>query len=264
MRQFQLRVWAVVVLAVVALTACRADTRVEITVNGNGAGNVRASVTLDDEAIARLGGLDAAGRQVPLGDLQRAGWKVSPWVRGQRGGATLTLTHAFHGEEDLAGRLADLVGTGGLIRDPRLAHQRAWFRSHDALSVVVDLRAPTTGIGSDTDLRARMKAAGLDPSALDAQLTSQLRSALNLSVVLHLPGGETRTYDATTGSFTTLRASESHTDMDRVVQVGIAVALAFLAGSLLLAASVSARRNRRRNAQRVRTPHVEHERAPLM
>ena len=63
---------------------------------------------------------------------------------------------------------------------------------------------------------------------------------------------------------TTLRASESTTDYDRMVQVAIAVVLAALAASLLLAASVGARRNRRRNAQRVRAPHVEQERAPLI
>jgi hypothetical protein len=109
-----------------------------------------------------------------------------------------------------------------------------------------------------------MQAVGLDPATLDAQLTSQLRSALHLSVVLHLPGGETRSYDATSGSLTTLKASQSHTDYDRIMQVGIAIALVVLAGSLLLAASVGARRNRRRNAQRLRAPYVEHERAPLM
>jgi hypothetical protein len=260
----QFRVGALLVVAAVLLSACRADTRVEVTVNGDGTGTVRSSMTLDDEAIARLGGLDVAARQVPLGDLQRAGWKVSPWVRGAHGGATLTLTHAFHGESDLSARLADLVGTGGVVRDPHLGHQRGWFRSRDALSVVVDMRSPRTGIGSDADLRARVQASGIDPAALDAQLTSQLRSALNLTVVLHLPGGETRTYDAANGSFTTLHASDSHTDYDRMIQVGIAVVLAVLAGSLLLAASVGARRNRRRNAQRVRAPYVEQERAPLM
>ncbi len=245
------------------LASCRVDTRVDATVNNDGSGILRTTVTLDDEALARLGGVNGATHQIPVADLERAGWNVSAWTRGPKG-TTLTLTHPFHGQADLSARLADLVGPKGMLRDAHLTHQRGWFRSHDALSMVVDMRAPQTGIGSDADLRARMQAAGLDPAALDAQLSSQLRSALHLTVALHLPGGVTRTYDASSGSFTTLRASGSQTDYDRMVQGGIAVVLVALAGSLLLAASVGARRNRRRKAQRVHTPYVEHERAPLM
>jgi hypothetical protein len=251
------------VAALLLLAACRVDTRVDVTVNADGSGTVHTTLTFDDEAMARLGGVAGATQQVPVADLQRAGWNVSGWVRTANG-TSVTLSHPFHGQADLSARLADLVGPGGMLRDPRLTHERGWFRSHDDLSMVVDLRSPQTGIGSDADLRARMRAAGLDPATLDAQLTSQLRDALHLTVVLHLPNGQTRSYDASSGSVATVKASESHTDYDGIVQVGIAIALVVLAGLLLLAATVGARRNRRRNAQRVRTPHVEQERAPLM
>ncbi len=256
----QVRVWAgLLALAVVLLAGCRVDARVDVALERDGSGVLRTTLTLDADALAQLGGPQAVARQVRLGDLEAAGWTVSPWNHG-----TITFSHPFKGQDDLARRLADLVGPGGVLRDPRITRDRGWFDSTDALSLVVDMRAPTTGIGSDADLQARIRAAGLDPKTLDARLTSQLRASLHLSVVVHLPDGRTRTYEATNGTISTVRASHSHRDWDRIVKLGIAAALAVLGALFFLASSVSARRNRRRRAQRVRSAHVERERAPLM
>lgn len=247
------------VLAVVVLAGCRVDARVDITMHGDGTGVLRASVTLDADALDQIGGERAAAQQIRLGDLQAAGWQFSALDHG-----TITFTHPFRGQTELAQRLSDLVGPGGVLRDPRITRERGWFSANDSVSLVVDMRAPQTGIGSDADLRARLKAAGLDPASLNAQMASDLRAALHVSVVVHLPDGETRTFDATNGTVTTIQAAHAHRDWDRIVKVGIAIALVLLGMMFFLAASVSARRNRRRRAQRVRTMRIEHERAPLM
>jgi len=251
-------------LAAVVLAGCRVDARVEITMHGDGTGVVHTTLVLDGAAVRQIGGVEAAARQVPLADLRTAGWQVSPWARSAVDGATITFTHSYTGEVDLARRVADLVGPQGVLRAPSLTRDRGWFSSRDALSLVIDLRAPTTGIGSDADLRARLRRAGVDPSALDAQLTQQLRDALHVSVVVHLPGGDTRTLDGTAGSSATLHASRTRTDYDQMVKVGIAGTLALLAGLFMAAAGAGARRERRRRAQRIRSNRVEQERAPLM
>jgi hypothetical protein len=254
-------------LAIIAmmLAGCRVDARVDITLAGNGSGTVRTTLTFDRDAITRLGGLAGASRQVPLGDLRAAGWNVSSWTAGAGSTATITFTHDYRDQADLARRLGDLVGPQGLLRDPRITRERAWFNAGDGLSVVVDLRTPSSGIGSDKDLQARMRRAGLDPRTLDAQLSRELRSALHLTVVVRLPNGSERSADATAGTLTTLSASQSTTDYDRMVKLGIAVALALLAGLFLLAAWMSARRQRRRRTERVQAELLaDRDRAPLM
>jgi hypothetical protein len=98
---------------------------------------------------------------------------------------------------------------------------------------------------------------------LQSQVATQLKTALHVSVLVRLPGGETKSYDAATGSVETVKVSGGGTDWDHVVKFGIGVALALLAALFFLAAGVGIRRNRRRAAQRVvRGNHSE--RAPLM
>ena len=130
------------------------------------------------------------------------------------------------------------------------------------MRIVVDVRSPSVDIVHDAPLAARLRAAGTDPAQLEAQLAVQLKTALHVSVVLHLPGGHTESYDAPTGSRQTFRVSHGGLSWDHVVKFGIGVALALLAVLFFLAAGIGARRNRRRAAQRVdRAPQ---ERAPLM
>jgi len=257
--------WGLVAIAAMLLAGCRVDARVDVTLANDGSGTIRTTLNFDADAMQRLGGVKGASRQVPLAALRTAGWKVSRWTPAARSGATLTFTHTFHDQADLARRLADLVGPQGPLRDPRISRERGWFSERDALSIVVDLREPTSGIGSDADLKARLKLAGLDPASLDAKLTNELRSSVHLTVNVRLPDGTKRSYDATTGTLATVSASNASTNYDRVVKLGIAVALVLLAGMFLLAASASARRQRRRRAARVTAQLLlEKDRAPLM
>jgi hypothetical protein len=260
------RVWGLCAIgAVLVLGSCRVDARVDIELEDDGSGTVRTTLTFDREAMARLGGRAKAAQQVPLADLRDAGWEISSWTPGPRGTTTLTLTHGFLDQEDLARRLADLVGTNGALREPAIARERGWFTSRDALSLVVDMRAPESGVIKDADLRARLQAAGLDPATLDTQLTQELRDSFHLSVAVHLPDGEEREYDATIGKTDTVSVAQEHTDYDRMVKLGLALALAVLAVLFIAAAAVSARRNRRRRAARVhREERIERERAPTM
>jgi hypothetical protein len=258
------RVWALTIAAVVLLAACHVDTHVDVTLNHDGSGTLSTTVTLDAAAVQQLGGIGAASKQVPLADLRAAGWQISQWTPSTNGGATITFTHSFDGQADLAARLTDLVGPNGVLRLPQISHTRGWFRSDDSLSMVVDLRDPSTGIGSDADLQARLRAAGVDPAQLNRDLTGDLRSALHVQVALHLPNGETRTVDVPTGTTKTVSASTSTTDWDRAVELGIAAVLVVLAALFALAASAGARRARRRSAQRAEMRRIEPERAPLM
>jgi hypothetical protein len=254
---------ATIVGIVLVLAGCRVDARFEITVHYDGSGAVRTSITIDADAVRQLGGSNALAQAVPLDDLRTAGWTVSPWKGGTRGSATVTLSHPFADQRDLVRRVVDLAGAHGILQNPTLTHQRGWFSSRDAVGIVVDVRSPSVDIVHDAPLAARLQAAGVDPVLLQTQLAEQLKTALHVSVVVHLPGRHTESYDAAPGSVRALRVARGGTDWDRVVKFGIGLVLALLAALFFLAAGVGSRRNRRRAAQRV-ARGAEPDRAPLM
>jgi hypothetical protein len=249
--------------ALVLLAGCRADTRVEITMHGDGSGVLSTTVTLDADAVQQLGGQKAATAQLPLAQLHDAGWTVDPWRATADGGGSVRFTTAFDNQQELQQRLHDLVGAQGILRDAHLTHSRGLFSSKDGVSLVVDMRSPQTGIGSDADLKARLKAAGVDPATLDAQFAAQLRGSLHLTVVLKTPDGKTTTYTPSNGTIKTVSVSRQSKYYDRMVKYGIALTLALLAGLFLLAAYMSSSRNRRRQRQR-NNAFRDEDRVPLM
>ena len=247
----------------VVLTGCRVDTRVDITVHDDGSGVVTSTVTFDADAVSKLGGAAGLAQSVPLDDLRAAGWTISPFHRGSGGTTVITFTRPFVDQRELQARIVELAGPHGILQNAKLKHDRGWFSSGDTVSVVVDMRSPSVDIVHDVALAARLRAAGVDPASLEAQFAVQLKSALHLSVFVHLPGGSVQRYDAPSGSVKNFRASTGGTNWDAVVKSGIGLALALLALLFFSAAGVGVRRNRRRAAQRIaRDP--EPERAPLM
>ena len=166
------------------------------------------------------------------------------------GSETVTLAHPFVDSVDLGRRIVDLAGPDGVLQDASFSLAHGWFRSRQTLSVVVDVRSPSVDIVHDRPLAARIRAAGLDPALLEAQLAVQLKTALHVTVVVHLPDGHTESYDAPAGSVRTVRVGNGGTDWNRIVEFGIGLTLALLAGLFFLAAMMGARRGRRRARDR--------------
>ena len=254
---------SVLVGLVIALAGCNVNARFDITMREDGTGTVRTTITVDSDAVQRLGGPTTFAQTIPLDDLRAAGWTVSSWKRGDGGTETIQLSHPFVDQADLGRRIVDLAGPNGILQKPALTHDRGWFSSRYALGLVVDVRSPSVDIVHDAALSSRLRAAGVDPALLQAQLAVELKSALHVTVVVHLPGQATNTYDAATGTVQTFRATSGGTNWDHVVKFGIGSALALLAGMFFLAAGVGARRNRRRASERVDSA-PRPERTPLM
>ena len=255
------RFFAVAGLALL-LAGCNVNTRVDVTLRSDGSGSLSTTITLDAAAVQEMGGASTLAQTVPLDDLRKAGWAISAWKGGSGGTETISLTHAFVDQADLARRVVDLAGPRGILQNPIITRDRGWFSNHDGLAVVVDVRSPSVDIVGDAPLAARLRAAGTDPAKLQAQIAVQLKTALHVSVVLHLPDGHTKTFDAPAGTVQTVSVTHGGTSWDHVVKFGIGLALAVLAVLFFAAAGVGVKRNRRRAAQRV--DHNPHERAPLM
>ena len=211
------RGWGLLLVGVVLLAGCKVTARVDVTLRADGSGTVAARISLDADAVHRLTTHAPLATAVPLGDLHAAGWQVSAWKRDHAGGATITFTHGFVGQADLARRLTDLAGAHGVLRDARITRTRGWFGAKDEISVAVDLRHLSAGVQRDAPLAARLKSAGLDVKSLDAQLRSQLAGALLVTVVVHAPGGHSRELDLAAGDHGTVAASQSQTYVSRIV-----------------------------------------------
>ena len=97
------RLLLVVVATFVLLAGCKVDTTLTIDVHDNGGGSVRIRVALDADAVqnAQAGGGRLEDR-VRLGDLQAAGWTVSPWRRARDGNIPCFSLGAWGGSPKLA------------------------------------------------------------------------------------------------------------------------------------------------------------------
>src|SRR5262245_8930491 len=80
------------VVAAIALTACRLDVDVSTTVDPDGTGEVVVAATVDKDVVDRVPGL--AGSLV-LDDATAAGWVVEGPAATDAGGLTATLRHPF-------------------------------------------------------------------------------------------------------------------------------------------------------------------------
>jgi hypothetical protein len=188
-------------------------------VRSDGSGTVRATVRLDADAAARVGGV--AGLR--LDDLRAAGWSVATGPR------SVTVAHEFVGGQELADRIDDLAGSSGVLSNGKVERDRGRFSSHDALSVRVNLRNLGAGIASDTKLREALASAGVDVTALSSRLDRELRDAFHLTVAVHLPDGTTRTVQPVVGDVSTVAATSNDFDSLRALAVGVGVVFAVLA-----------------------------------
>lgn len=247
---------------VLVAAGCNVDARVDIVVHDDGSGVVRTTVRFDSDAVRQLGGESDLAGNVPLGDLRGAGWTISKWTRASDGSESVTLSSPFANQAQLAQRVVDLAGKHGILQSPTLSHSRGWFNSRDEFAVVVDVRAPSVDVVDDGALVARLRAAGVDPSAVQSQLSSAIGAALHVSLVVHLPDGHTETYVIAPGTLRKIRVTSGGTNWDHVVKFGLGLALVLVATMFFLAAGIGARRNRRRTVERSNA-RAEPERVPL-
>ncbi|HTD50329.1 MAG TPA: hypothetical protein VK771_07015 [Acidimicrobiia bacterium] len=235
------------------LAGCKVDARVDITLRADGSGTMTARVALDADAVRRLTPNVPLERAVPLADVRRAGWTLSPWTPLRGGGDAITLTHGFVDQADLERRLADLVGETGVLNRPTITRTRGWFTETERLAVTVDLRRLATGLRSDAQLARQLAFAGLDVTTFDAQLRSQLAHALTLTVRVQAPDGQSQTVQLTSGKQATVSASSSRTETRRIDLLAAGAAL-ILVGLLVAAVSRLVRALRRRRTAKSSPP----------
>jgi hypothetical protein len=241
------RLVLVAVSCALLLAGCKVDTTLTIDVHDDGGGTVRVRVALDAEAVqnAEAGGGKLEDR-VRLGDLQAAGWTVSPWRRAQDGGATVKLSKGFANAGHLAGVVGELTGDSGPLRGVKLERDRGLLATDYELSGAADLSQLTAGIAADPDVVAQLTGQRVDVAQIEQHLAQQINDAFHLRVRLVLPGGDTKEIDAKPGKKVSLATSTSQLDTTRVALLAAAVVLG-LAGVILFVRGE--RRSRRRRGR---------------
>ncbi len=226
------RRWALLAVGLAVLLAgCSTRATLTVTVHPDGSGTVALRVALDAEAVqaAEAGGTPLAD-EVRLTDLSSAGWHVGRWARAKDGSASLELTKPFQNTGQVAGIARELSGPQGPLHGVTASHAGAWLGlAHTStLDGVVDLRDARSGVTADPAIAAILTAQHVNITALDEQLSAQVRAGLTVQVVADLPGGS-HTVTVAAGTQGRVAASSTAPDTRRAGLLAAALALLALA-----------------------------------
>jgi hypothetical protein len=166
-------------------SACQAAARVTVKVGPAGDGTVTVALTLDREAVARVG--DVA-HQLRVADLRRAGWNVTGPVSAPSGAQTVTLSKPFRDAAGAATLFTQLTGPTGPLHGLRVQRHPGFSSTRTRVSGTVDLAAGVDAFADPT------LAAQLGLPSLSAALAQQRRSGaadvgFRLEIAVGLPGG---------------------------------------------------------------------------
>jgi hypothetical protein len=237
----------VVVVACLLLAGCKVDTTLTINVHDDGSGSVRVRVALDADAVqnAQAGGGMLEDR-VRLGDLQAAGWTVTPWRRAPDGSATVSLRKNFANARDLAGVIAELSGKDGPLRGVTLERNRGFLSTEYKVTGDADLSGLTAGIADDPEVTGQR----VDVAQIDQRLARQINDAFRLRIRFVFPGGDVTEVRPEPGKKVSLATSTSQFDTTRALLLAGAVVLGALGVVLLVRGELRRRRQGRRGRPR--------------
>lgn len=179
------RLLALVLLVVLAASACHTDVRVRLDVADDGSGTVTVAVGLDAEALSRIPDL---ADQLRVDDLAQAGWSVDGPAEGDDGRTWVVATKPFADPGGMAAVVAEVSGPDGPFRDFSATVDRSLARSSVDVRGTVDLSGGLAAF-SDADVTQRLGGLpfGQDLAALLGD--TPLDQAVSVSMAVGLPGG---------------------------------------------------------------------------
>ena len=219
---------AVALVVALACAGCRASGRVSIVMARDGSGSVAVTVTLDAEALARLGDPRTA---LSTGDLAQAGWKVGAPARvGPM--TSITVSKPFGSAGGLASVMSELSGSSGLFTGWRGAVTNGFASTSWSVTGSVAASGDLAQF-SDERLTAALDglALGRTPAELQAEWGGSAPS-LPLRIDVRLPSArvQSTSVDLAGGSAQRRRIDAHSTDRDAgptiwFLSAGLALAL---------------------------------------
>ena len=180
---------AVLVLAVLVVSACRVESTVTIEVVRDGSGIVAAEVYLDPKATAAVGELD---EQLRYEDLVDAGWSVDRPFRTEDGGTRLTVAKGFESPDRLGSVLGEIFGPT-VFDQVELVRRRSFATTVWQIAGTIDV---SRGLELFTDPGLRETLSGLPLGRTEDEIASlvgcdtpcDLAEAFTMELVAALPG----------------------------------------------------------------------------
>jgi hypothetical protein len=181
---------ASLLLAAMALTACRVDITTDVEVRADGSGTITVTVVADAEVVQRAPGL---ADDLRTADAESAGWVVDGPTTTDDGGLQVVLTQEFATVEEATALLASVNGPAGPLQSVVIARDDSEGELRTTLSGALRVDG---GLASFADPDVLALLGGATPYA-DAIAEAGLSPADAVAVQLRvtLPG-EIETVDA--------------------------------------------------------------------
>jgi hypothetical protein len=172
---------ALIVIAVMLLSACKVDTTIDISVHSDGSGEITLTAIADAEVVAKAPGL---ADDLRFDDAEAAGWTVTGPTEVSGGGLQVVLTHDFANPEEATALLQSINGSGGPLHNVVVG--RTISESGTSITLVGSLRIDGLAAFADPDVLA---AIGATPYADEIAAAGQGPSqAVGVTVKASLPG----------------------------------------------------------------------------
>jgi len=223
-------------VVVLVLTGCQVILDVHTKVNANGSGTVTVGLGLDDEALAKIGDLNA---QLRVDDLRAAGWEIDGPARQDDGYTWVSATKSFADTVGASQVMDEVNGPDGAFRQWTVSRSSSPLSTSYAVTGTIDLTKGMQTFGDDQ----LSQLLGGDPFAagvkkLEQEQGRSVSDMVEVRVTVDIPGGS-RTYTPSLADQepTAVKVSTSTTNW-----VGLCVALLVVGCGLTLVAVVLLRR----------------------
>ena len=172
---------ALIVIAVMVLSACHVNVTVDIFMGADGSGRITVTALADSDVVNKAPGL---ADDLRFDDAMAAGWTVTPPTSTDDGGLRVELTHQFANPEEATALLQSINGSGGPLHNVTLS--RVVRDVGTTVSLTGSLRIDGMGAFADPDVLA---AVGATPYAEEIVASGQGPSqAVTVTLRATLPG----------------------------------------------------------------------------
>jgi len=194
--------------AVLALSSCRVDTKVAITVNRDGSGQVLVTLVADSGIVKQVPKL---AEDLNFEDLKAVGWKLDGPTPTADGGLQVMLTHLFKNEAQASAILMQLNGNRGPFRDVII---RRDGKPRDSKWTLAGRLEVTGGLQAfaDDDLLKTLGATPYEDTVKNSGL--DLGKAISIEFVATMPGEVKATTGLQKNGVITWRVATDGTPVD--------------------------------------------------
>lgn len=238
------RAWVALLALVAALSGCRMEIDLNVTVSEDGSGVVEVVFGLDREAVERVGGdLSAV---LAVDDLVEAGWEIDGPAEDSDGFTRVSFSRPFGTPEEASEVFAQIAAEDGPFQDFQVTRESSFAETKWRFTGRVDFSGGAEAFGDDL-LAAELDGEPLGQTVeeIEAQLGESLSRLIQVRVSARLPGDVTSnaTTKADNGAVWAVGFGEGAVEMEAegterrtstLVLAGAAIVLLFAALMILL------------------------------